>query len=448
MPNEMSTTTATTKDLGMKIVHWASLNNEQQDATLARPAMADSSRLSKTVSDIIYAVRSEGDDALIKLTKQFDQLEGDSFTLNNEDIQQASARLNSEIKTAITVAYQQIVKFHKAQTQDVIRVETMPGVLCEMHTQAIESVGLYIPGGSAPLPSTVLMTGAPAQIAGCSRLVLCSPPPLADEILFAASLCGVDEIYSIGGAQAIAALAYGTETIRCVDKIFGPGNSFVTEAKRQVSNDFAGAAIDMPAGPSEVLVIADKNADPAFIAADLLSQAEHGHDSQSILVTPSAEVAKQTAIELDKQLALLSRKEIAAKAISHSVSIVCEDINQCIEISNRYAPEHLIVQVENPRALQPQLKNAGSIFLGAWTPESVGDYASGTNHVLPTYGYTKTYSSLGLADFVKRYTVQELTTEGLKNLAPTVTCLADAEGLTAHKRAVTIRMDALQKDDL
>jgi len=431
--------------MGMKTVNWEQLTPEQQAAQLTRPAMADSSGLTTIVSDIINNIREKGDQALLEYTKRFDKLENDNFTLTNVDIEAATNRLGSDIKEAIKVAYEQVVKFHKAQQQDVIRVETMPGVVCEMHTQAIESVGLYIPGGSAPLPSTVIMTGAPAQIAGCSRLVLCSPPPLADEILYAASLCGVNEIYSVGGAQAVAALAYGTETIKPVDKIFGPGNSFVTEAKRQVSNDFAGAAIDMPAGPSEVLVIADEKADPAFIASDLLSQAEHGHDSQTILVTPSQQVAEQTAREIESQLAVLERREIAEKAIANSVSIVCDDITQAVEISNRYAPEHLIVQTEQPRLLQPLLKNAGSIFLGAWTPESVGDYASGTNHVLPTYGYTKTYSSLGLADFVKRYTVQELTQEGLRNLAPAVTCLAAAEGLTAHKRAVTIRMEKLEK---
>jgi len=431
--------------MAMQTVNWEQLTSEQQVKLLARPAMADSSGLSATVSEIITNIRQDGDQALLEYTKRFDKLSGDNFILTQTDIDAATKRLGTEIKEAINVAYEHVVKFHKAQQQDVIRVETMPGVVCEMHTQAIESVGLYIPGGSAPLPSTVIMTGAPAQIAGCERLVLCSPPPLADEILYAASLCGVDEIYSVGGAQAIAALAYGTETIKPVDKIFGPGNAFVTEAKRQVSNDYAGAAIDMPAGPSEVLVIADKDADPAFIASDLLSQAEHGHDSQTILVTPCAKVAEQTGIEIESQLAVLERREIAEKAIANSVSIVCKDITQAIEISNRYAPEHLIVQTEQPRALQPLLKNAGSIFLGAWTPESVGDYASGTNHVLPTYGYTKTYSSLGLADFVKRYTVQELTQEGLRNLAPAVTCLAAAEGLTAHKRAVTIRMEKLQQ---
>jgi len=431
--------------MAMQTVNWEQLTSEQQVKLLARPAMADSSGLSATVSEIITNIRQDGDQALLEYTKRFDKLSGDNFILTQTDIDAATKRLGTDIKEAINVAYEHVVKFHKAQQQDVIRVETMPGVVCEMHTQAIESVGLYIPGGSAPLPSTVIMTGAPAQIAGCERLVLCSPPPLADEILYAASLCGVDEIYSVGGAQAIAALAYGTETIKPVDKIFGPGNAFVTEAKRQVSNDYAGAAIDMPAGPSEVLVIADKDADPAFIASDLLSQAEHGHDSQTILVTPCAKVAEQTGIEIESQLAVLERREIAEKAIANSVSIVCKDITQAIEISNRYAPEHLIVQTEQPRALQPLLKNAGSIFLGAWTPESVGDYASGTNHVLPTYGYTKTYSSLGLADFVKRYTVQELTQEGLRNLAPAVTCLAAAEGLTAHKRAVTIRMEKLQQ---
>ena len=430
---------------GMQTVNWSGLSGEEQQQLLSRPAMADSSALSSTVSEIITAIRTTGDSALLDYTKRFDKLDGNNFSKTSEDIEQATARLGDDIKNAIKTAYQQVVKFHQAQKQDVIRVETMPGVVCEMHTQAIESVGLYIPGGSAPLPSTVIMTGAPAQIAGCSRLVLCSPPPLADEILYAASLCGVDEIYTVGGAQAVAALAYGTETIAAVDKIFGPGNAFVTEAKRQVSNDFAGAAIDMPAGPSEVLVIADKDADPAFIAADLLSQAEHGHDSQSILVTPCAKIAEQTAIEINKQVAVLERREIAEKALAHSVNIICEDLDQAVEISNRYAPEHLIVQTNDPRALQPKLKNAGSIFLGAWTPESVGDYASGTNHVLPTYGYTRTYSSLGLADFSKRYTVQELTSDGLRNLAPTVTCLADAEGLTAHKRAVTIRMDKLNK---
>ena len=305
--------------------------------------------------------------------------------------------------------------------------------------------GLYIPGGSAPLPSTVLMLGVPAQIAGCRKVVLCSPPPIADEILYVAKLCKIDEVYNVGGGQAVAAMAYGTESVAKVDKIFGPGNAYVTEAKRQVSNDFRGAAIDMPAGPSEVLVIADETADADFIAADLLSQAEHGPDSQVVLVTPSPVVADQVTEAVQKQLKELSRANIAQQALASSLIIIAESITQAIAISNFYGPEHLIVQTKNPRELLPLLDNAGSIFLGDWSPESAGDYASGTNHVLPTYGYTKTYSSLGLADFSKRMTVQELTADGLKGLAPTVVTMAEAEGLDAHKRAVTIRVEKLNK---
>ena len=287
------------------------------------------------------------------------------------------------------------------------------------------------------------MLGVPAQIAGCRQVVLCSPPPIADEILYVAKLCGISEIYNVGGSQAVAAMAYGTESVAKVDKIFGPGNAFVTEAKRQVSNDFRGAAIDMPAGPSEVLVIADSSADPDFIAADLLSQAEHGPDSQVVLVTPDPSIADRTADAIQQQLKALPRADIARQALGSSILIVAESLTQCVSISNHYGPEHLIVQTRNPRDLVSQLDNAGSIFLGNWSPESVGDYASGTNHVLPTYGYTRTYSSLGLADFSKRMTVQELSADGLKELAPTVVAIAEAEGLDAHKRAVTIRVEKL-----
>ncbi|MFO6422126.1 histidinol dehydrogenase [Motilimonas sp. KMU-193] len=429
----------------MLTVNWQTLSEKQQTQLLSRPAINSSADISAIVTDIIANIRSRGDEALFEYTKKFDKVDSNQIRVSAAQVDAAEQRLGSDIKQAINVAYEQIRRFHQAQVQDVVRVETMPGVVCEMHTQAIESVGLYIPGGSAPLPSTVLMVGAPAQLAGCKRLVLCSPPPLADEILYAAKLCGVDEIYTVGGAQAVAAMAYGTETISKVNKIFGPGNAFVTEAKRQVSMDFAGAAIDMPAGPSEVLVIADDSADAGFIASDLLSQAEHGHDSQSVLVTTCPIVAEKTAQAVLDQLELLSRKEIAAQALGHSMIIIADSLEQAVEISNTYAPEHLIVQTRDARSLVGKLQNAGSIFLGAWTPESVGDYASGTNHVLPTYGYTKTYSSLGMADFVKRYTVQELSQDGLRNLAPTVTRLADAEGLTAHKRAVTIRLDQLSQ---
>lgn len=429
----------------MRTVVWQSLSEIQQDSILERPAIAEGANITAAVSEVIAKVRAEGDAALLALTAKFDRVTPESIRVTQDEIDAASARLSDEMKQALEQAYTNIAKFHKAQKPQPIKVETMPGVVCEQVTRAINKVGLYIPGGSAPLPSTVLMLGVPAQIAGCRQVVLCSPPPIADEILYVAKLCKIDEVYNVGGGQAIAAMAYGTETVAKVDKIFGPGNAYVTEAKRQVSNDFRGAAIDMPAGPSEVLVIADDTADPDFIAADLLSQAEHGPDSQVVLVTPSPVIADQVTDAVQKQLKALSRAGIAEKALASSLIIISESLTQAVAISNYYGPEHLIVQTKNPRELVPLLDNAGSIFLGDWSPESVGDYASGTNHVLPTYGYTRTYSSLGLADFSKRMTVQELSAEGLKTLAPTVVAMANAEGLDAHKRAVTIRVEKLQK---
>ncbi|MGF1721252.1 histidinol dehydrogenase [Vibrio kyushuensis] len=427
----------------MRTVVWQSLSESQQDSVLERPAITEGANITAAVSDVITNVRNQGDEALISLTKKFDGVSLDSIQVSESEIESASARLSEEMKTALKQAYSNIAKFHEAQKPQPLKVETQPGVVCEQLTRPINTVGLYIPGGSAPLPSTVLMLGVPSQIAGCRKVVLCSPPPIADEILYVAKLCNIDEVYNVGGGQAIAAMAYGTETVTKVDKIFGPGNAYVTEAKRQVSNDFRGAAIDMPAGPSEVLVLADETADADFIAADLLSQAEHGPDSQVVLVTPSLVIADQVTDAVQRQLKQLSRADIAQKALASSLVIIAESIEQAISISNYYGPEHLIVQTENPRELLPELDNAGSIFLGDWSPESAGDYASGTNHVLPTYGYTKTYSSLGLADFSKRMTVQELTADGLKILAPTVVTMADAEGLDAHKRAVTIRIEKL-----
>ncbi|MBY8125061.1 histidinol dehydrogenase [Vibrio fluvialis] len=429
----------------MRTVVWQSLSETQQDSILERPAIAEGANITAAVSEVIAKVRAEGDAALLELTAKFDRVTPESIRVTQDEIDAASERLSDEMKQALEQAYTNIAKFHKAQKPQPIKVETMPGVVCEQVTRAINKVGLYIPGGSAPLPSTVLMLGVPAQIAGCRKVVLCSPPPIADEILYVAKLCKIDEVYNVGGGQAIAAMAYGTETVAKVDKIFGPGNAYVTEAKRQVSNDFRGAAIDMPAGPSEVLVIADDTADPDFIAADLLSQAEHGPDSQVVLVTPSPVVADKVTDAMQKQLKELSRSGIAEKALASSLIIIAESLTQAVSISNFYGPEHLIVQTKNPRELVPLLDNAGSIFLGDWSPESVGDYASGTNHVLPTYGYTRTYSSLGLADFSKRMTVQELSAEGLQTLAPTVVAMANAEGLDAHKRAVTIRVEKLQK---
>ncbi|KWU01078.1 MAG: histidinol dehydrogenase [Vibrio toranzoniae] len=429
----------------MRTVVWQSLSESQQDSVLERPAITEGANITATVSDVIAKVRNEGDAALKELTEKFDGVTPESIRVSSGEIEEACTRLTPEMKQALEQAYSNIAKFHEAQKPQPIKVETQPGVVCEQVTRAINTVGLYIPGGSAPLPSTVLMLGVPAQIAGCRKVVLCSPPPIADEILYVAKLCKIDEVYNVGGGQAVAAMAYGTESVAKVDKIFGPGNAYVTEAKRQVSNDFRGAAIDMPAGPSEVLVIADETADADFIAADLLSQAEHGPDSQVVLVTPSPVVADQVTDAVQKQLKELSRANIAQQALASSLIIIAESITQAIAISNFYGPEHLIVQTKNPRELLPLLDNAGSIFLGDWSPESAGDYASGTNHVLPTYGYTKTYSSLGLADFSKRMTVQELTADGLKGLAPTVVTMAEAEGLDAHKRAVTIRVEKLNK---
>ncbi|EGQ7737463.1 histidinol dehydrogenase [Vibrio parahaemolyticus] len=430
----------------MRTVVWQSLSEEQQDAILERPAIAEGANITAAVADVIAKVRTQGDAALLELTEKFDRVKPESIRVPSKEINAASERLSAEMKQALEQAYSNIAKFHKAQKPQPIKVETQPGVMCEQVTRPIQKVGLYIPGGSAPLPSTVLMLGVPAKIAGCRKVVLCSPPPIADEILYVAKLCGIDEVYNVGGGQAVAAMAYGTKSVSKVDKIFGPGNAYVTEAKRQVSNDFRGAAIDMPAGPSEVLVIADETADPDFIAADLLSQAEHGPDSQVVLVTPSPIVADQVTDSVQRQLKALSRADIAQKALASSLIIISESITQAVSISNYYGPEHLIVQTKNPRELLPLLDNAGSIFLGDWSPESAGDYASGTNHVLPTYGYTRTYSSLGLADFSKRMTVQELSAEGLQNLAPTVVTMAEAEGLDAHKRAVTIRVEKLTKN--
>lgn len=429
----------------MRTVVWQSLSESQQDSVLERPAITEGANITATVSDVIAKVRNEGDAALKELTEKFDRVTPESIRVSSTEIEEACARLTPEMKQALEQAYSNIAKFHEAQKPQPIKVETQPGVVCEQVTRAINTVGLYIPGGSAPLPSTVLMLGVPAQIAGCRKVVLCSPPPIADEILYVANLCKIDEVYNVGGGQAVAAMAYGTESVSKVDKIFGPGNAYVTEAKRQVSNDFRGSAIDMPAGPSEVMVIADETADADFIAADLLSQAEHGPDSQVVLVTPSSVIADQVTDAVQKQLKELSRANIAQQALASSLIIIAESITQAIAISNFYGPEHLIVQTKNPRELLPLLDNAGSIFLGDWSPESAGDYASGTNHVLPTYGYTKTYSSLGLADFSKRMTVQELTADGLKGLAPTVVTMAEAEGLDAHKRAVTIRIEKLNK---
>ena len=429
-----------------EINNWLNLPDAERKFALSRPAIAESGLLSQQVENILNNVRKNGDKALFDLTEKFDGVKLTTLRVSPAQVKAAKSRLTAARLNAIESAYANIKRFHQAQITADIRVETTPGVVCTLKTEAIASVGLYIPAGSAPLPSTVLMLGVPAQLAECPRKVLVCPPDkngqLADEILVAASLCSIDEIYSIGGAQACAALAFGTESIAAVNKIFGPGNKYVTEAKKQLSQQVNGFAIDMPAGPSEVLVIADAKANADFVAADLLSQAEHGPDSQVILLSDNQALIEKVQSALISQLAELSRASIAAQALKQSRLILTKDLAQAVEVSNEYGPEHLIIQTENAQQLLAGLRNAGSIFVGAYTPESAGDYASGTNHVLPTYGYSKVISSLSLADFSRRFTIQEISREGLSNLAQCIYELTDAEGLDGHKRAVTIRLEA------
>ncbi len=428
----------------MQIINFNELDEKQKQEVLKRPAIAAKDEISQIVSSIIKEVREKGDEALIEQALKFDKAQISSIKVSEEELKNASSRLDKDLKEAILIAYENIKKFHEAQIPKEVAIETTKGVKCEVLTRPIEKVGLYIPGGLAPLFSTVLMLAIPAKIAQCEKIVLASPAKINDATLFCAKLCGVDEIYQMGGAGAIAALAYGTKSVLKVDKIFGPGNAFVTEAKRQVSSDINGAAIDMQAGPSEVLVIADEKANVKFVASDLLSQAEHGADSQVILVCLSKEFAQNASDEVSRQLENLPRKELASKSIANSKIIIAKDLDEALLISNLYAPEHLIIQTQNPRELLDKVKHAGSVFLGELSPESMGDYASGTNHVLPTYGLTKTHSSLGLADFSKRMSVQELSKEGFLNLGKSVEILAANEHLDAHKNAVTFRLESLK----
>ncbi|HEB9355827.1 TPA: histidinol dehydrogenase [Campylobacter coli] len=428
----------------MQIINFNELDEKQKQEVLKRPAIAAKDEISQIVSSIIKEVREKGDEALIEQALKFDKAQISSIKVSEEELENASSRLDKDLKEAILIAYENIKKFHEAQIPKEVAIETTKGVKCEVLTRPIEKVGLYIPGGLAPLFSTVLMLAIPAKIAQCEKIVLASPAKINDATLFCAKLCGVDEIYQMGGAGAIAALAYGTKSVLKVDKIFGPGNAFVTEAKRQVSSDINGAAIDMQAGPSEVLVMADEKANVKFVASDLLSQAEHGADSQVILVCLSKEFAQSASDEVSRQLENLPRKELASKSIANSKIIIAKDLDEALLISNLYAPEHLIIQTQNPRELLDKVKHAGSVFLGELSPESMGDYASGTNHVLPTYGLTKTHSSLGLADFSKRMSVQELSKEGFLNLGKSVEILAANEHLDAHKNAVTFRLESLK----
>lgn len=424
----------------MILYNYKDLNKQKIEELCSRQAEDDNLIISK-VKDIISTVKSDGDNALHSYASQFDKVQLNQLFIDKTAIEKLAKEIPITVKNAIDVAYQNIYKFHQTQLKTEDKVETMPGVNCWRETRAIEKVGLYIPGGTAVLPSTFLMLGIPAKIAGCKEIVVCSPPQsdgsINTYIAYVATLLNIEKVYLVGGAQAVAAMAYGTETVPKVDKIFGPGNRYVTEAKKQVQNM---VAIDMPAGPSEVLVVADETANPSFVAADLLAQAEHGTDSQAILVSTSKETIAKTIEEIEKQLIVLPRRDIATKAIANSYAVYVETLNEAIAFSNAYAPEHLILATENFEALIPLIINAGSVFLGNLTPESVGDYASGTNHTLPTSGFAKAFSGVSVDTFVKKITFQHLTANGLKNIGNTVEVLAAAEGLQAHKNAISIRL--------
>lgn len=432
----------------MKRIDWNQLDAAGRREALARPVLAQSANLRADVARLIAQVRADGDATLRALTRRFDGVELGELRVSPAEFDEAEAALSPELKAAIDEAAARIEAFHRAGAPQPVSVETAPGVRCERMLRAIDRVGLYVPAGSAPLPSTALMLGVPARIAGCAQVVVCSPPRpdgrCDPAVLYAARRCGIDAVFKLGGAQAIAAMAYGTGSVPKCDKLFGPGNAWVTEAKQQVSLDAEGAAIDMPAGPSEVLVIADAHADPRFVAADLLSQAEHGPDSQVVLVTDAPTQVDAVLAAVAAQVAVLPRRATAEKALGSSRAILVADLAQAFAVSNDYAPEHLILQLREPRQWLPRVRNAGSVFLGAYTPESVGDYCSGTNHVLPTYGHARAYSGVSVASFQKAITVQELTREGLAAIGPCAMTLARAEGLAAHERAVSVRLSAAE----
>ena len=412
---------------------------------LARPVQK-TKQINKIVKPILRKVKRNGDKALLKFALEYDHVHLENLEASELEIKASAAAISTELKEAIQVAKENIERFHKAQISSELVEEVMPGVVCKRKSMPIQRVGLYIPGGTAPLFSTVLMLGVPAAIAGCKEIVLCTPPDrdgkIHPAILYTANLVGITKIMKVGGAQAVAAMTFGTSSVPKVDKIFGPGNQYVTAAKQMATK--YGVAIDMPAGPSEVLVYADQTAIPAFVAADLLSQAEHGVDSQVVLVTTTEKIAKKVLKEIDAQLEDLPRKDIAQKALKNSRAVVMENQEEALELINEYAPEHLIISVENEEEVVGAIYNAGSIFIGNYTPESAGDYASGTNHTLPTYGYARNYSGVSLDSFVKKMTYQKITEEGIKSLGPTIEVMAANELLDAHKNAVSIRLKYLK----
>src|SRR6185312_9426766 len=431
----------------MRILDWESSSPREPRAALAHPAQAARDDIETLARAVIANVRAGGDEALRAYTRRVDGAELHTLKTSAEEFSQAERTLTSEQRFALERAIANVERFHRAQRPDGMTLETMPGVRCERIVRPISAVGLYVPAGSAPLPSAVIMLAVPARIAGCPRRILCTPPRRDGRahpaVLVAARLCGIESVFKVGGAQAIAAMAYGTESVPKVDKVFGPGNAWVTAAKQAVAGDAAGAACDMPAGPSEVLVIADESARAEFVAADLLAQAEHDTQAQAILLTPSRPLAEAVVAAVASQTRALSRRSILEQSLASSRCIVVRDLESALEVANEYAAEHLILEVREPRRWLESVVSAGSVFLGAWSPEPMGDYCSGTNHVLPTYGYARAYSGLSVLDFVKRITVQELSPQGLRSLGPVAVALARLEGLDAHAGAVTRRLAAL-----
>jgi histidinol dehydrogenase len=431
----------------MRILDWNSSSKAQQSAALQRPALKDAARVSSTARDIIERVRREGDAALRALTQQFDGARLEALAVTAEEFAAAERALTVEQHAAIERAIDNVRRFHAAQASPPLRVETSPGVICERFSVPIRAVGLYVPAGSAPLPSTAIMLAVPAALAGCPVKLMCTAPNRAGSanpaVLVAARRAGIQQIFKVGGAQAIAAMAYGTESISKCDKVFGPGNAYVTAAKILVAQDAGGAALDLPAGVTEVMVIADDEARPEFVAADLLAQAEHSPDAQAILVTTQPALAAAVFTQVQRQSALLSRAAILSESVEAMRLIVVDTLQTALDIANAYAPEHLILEIREARQWLPKISTAGAVFLGHWSPESLGDYCSGPNHTLPTYGYARSYSGLSLEDFQRRITVQELTPSGLKGLGPTARVLAGLEGLDAHAAAVSIRLEAL-----
>jgi histidinol dehydrogenase len=434
----------------IRIYDWQRLDAADRLAALARPVQTLQSRTLAQAQAIIDAVRAEGDAAVRRCTQEFDGVELEQLRVSAAEFARARAVLSDQQVGALERAMGNVEAFHHASMPRPLTVDLQPGVRCDRLIRPIQIVGLYVPSGSAPLPSTVIMLAVPARLAGCPRRVLCTPPDRTGNanaaVLVAAELCGIDEVFKIGGAQAIAAMAYGTASVPKVAKIFGPGNAWVTAAKQLAAADPHGAALDLPAGPSEVLVIADESAPPPFVAADLLAQAEHDVLAQAILLTTSTRLAEQVAVQLVEQARLLSRQSVLQYSLGNVRILRMPDLRDALEASELYAPEHLILAVREPRPLLEQVHNAGSVFLGHWSPETVGDYCSGTNHVLPTYGYARAYSGLSVDDFTRRITVQELSPKGLSTLGPTATVLAQLEGLDAHARAVELRLAALHLD--